>query len=212
MLATVPVRVPRAIREQQMLDAAVSVFARSGYVTASMEDVAAQAGITKPMVYAYLGTKEELFSACLRREGTRLMEALVEVVRPELAAEQQLWQGLRAFYGFVAAHRDGWDVLYRQGRALAPFAAQIDGMRARMVEVVGGMLGRAVQARGRVPDADDVEAMAYAFVGAAESVADWLIDHQEIAADRAASRMMSAVWLGAESLLRGEIWRPSGVD
>jgi AcrR family transcriptional regulator len=35
-------------------------------------------------VYAYLGSKEDLFVACLHREGTRLMEAIVDVVRAEL--------------------------------------------------------------------------------------------------------------------------------
>jgi AcrR family transcriptional regulator len=210
MLATVPIRVPRAIREQQMLDAAVAEFARSGFAAASMDDIAARAGITKPMVYAYLGTKEELFSACLRREATRLMEALVAVVGPELPADLQLWRGLQAFYGFVADHRDGWDVLYRQGRGIPPFAAEIAAMRVRMVEVVSGLLSRAVGARGRRSRPAEVEAMAYALVGAAESVADWLVDHPEITAEHAATRMMSAVWLGAESLLRGEVWhRPS---
>jgi AcrR family transcriptional regulator len=207
MLATVPTRVPRAVREQQMLDAAVAEFADRGYVAASMEDIATRAGITKPMVYAYLGTKEELFLACLRREGTRLMEALVAVVRPQLSAEDQLWQGLRAFYLYVTTRRDGWTVLHRRGRGLAPFGDDLAQMRARMVDIVTGMLGRAVADRGRTPNADDVEAMAYALVGAAESVADWLVDHEGISADRAATRMMSAVWLGAESLLRGEYWR-----
>ena len=51
-------RVPRAIREQQMLEAAVSVFGRLGFHAASMDEIAELAGISKPMVYAYLGTKE----------------------------------------------------------------------------------------------------------------------------------------------------------
>ncbi|MFD6734770.1 TetR/AcrR family transcriptional regulator, partial [Micromonospora aurantiaca] len=53
-------RLPRAVREQQMLDAAVKVFSRRGFHAASMDEIADDAGISKPMVYAYLGTKEEL--------------------------------------------------------------------------------------------------------------------------------------------------------
>ena len=56
-------RVPRTIRVEQMLDAAVGVFSTAGYHSASMDDIAERAGISKPMVYAYLGTKEELFIA-----------------------------------------------------------------------------------------------------------------------------------------------------
>ena len=60
-----------------MLDAAVRVFSQRGYHAASVDEIAETAGISKPMVYAYLGTKEELFTACLHREGIRLIEALV---------------------------------------------------------------------------------------------------------------------------------------
>jgi AcrR family transcriptional regulator len=51
-------RLPRAVREQQMLDAAVKVFSRRGFHAASMDEIAEDADISKPMVYAYLGTKE----------------------------------------------------------------------------------------------------------------------------------------------------------
>src|SRR5204862_679616 len=54
-------RLPRSVREQQMLDAAVAVFSAAGYHAASMDEISGRAGISKPMVYAYLGTKEELF-------------------------------------------------------------------------------------------------------------------------------------------------------
>jgi len=69
-------RLPREIREQQVLDAAVRVFSQHGFHTASMDEIAEVAGVSKPMVYAYLGTKEELFIACLRREAARLEDRL----------------------------------------------------------------------------------------------------------------------------------------
>lgn len=65
-----------------MLDAAVRIFSRHGYHGASMDEIAERAGISKPMVYAYLGTKEELFVACLHREGTRMMEAIAGAAAP----------------------------------------------------------------------------------------------------------------------------------
>ena len=54
-------RVPRAVREQQMLDAAVLTFARRGYAAASMDEIAEAAGVSKPLVYLYLNSKEDLF-------------------------------------------------------------------------------------------------------------------------------------------------------
>jgi AcrR family transcriptional regulator len=202
-------RLPRAVREQQMLDAAVRIFSRHGFHAASMDDIAESAGISKPMVYAYLGTKEELFIACLHREGTRLMEAIAAVGRDEhVPAEEQLWRGLRAFFKFVGAHRDGWSVLYRQARGTEPFAKELFEMRRRIVEVVAVLLDRAMAARVRTAGEGELEAAAYALVGAGESLADWLVDHPEADPERTAMRMMNFAWLGTDQLLRGEVWRP----
>jgi AcrR family transcriptional regulator len=205
-------RLPRAVREQQMLDAAVEVFSAAGFHDASMDEIAARAGISKPMVYAYLGSKEELFLACLHREGTRLMEAVASAVAsadaPPLPPDEQLWRGLRAFFAFVAEHRGGWSVLYRQARGTEPFVAELAAMRARMVDVVCGLLSRVIATSGREPRPVDVRAMAYALVGAGESLADWAVDHAEEPAEVTATRLMNVIWVGAGELLRGATWRP----
>ncbi|MFI6267608.1 TetR/AcrR family transcriptional regulator [Micromonospora zamorensis] len=209
-MSTVPAfkRLPRAVREQQMLDAAVKVFSRRGFHAASMDEIAEDAGISKPMVYAYLGTKEELFVACLHREGTRMMQAIAGAAAPDLPADERLWRGLRAFFGFVGAHRDGWAVLYRQARGEQPFAGELAAMRARLVEVVAGMLDHALRAEGREITAVDLEVVAYALVGATESLADWLADHPDADPEKTATRMMNVAWLGAAQLLHGAAWRP----
>ena len=208
MLATMPGRrLPRSVREIQMLDAAVVEFARLGFHAASMDDIAARAGVSKPMVYTYLGAKEDVFMACLHREGTRVMQAVVDVVDPELGPDEQLWHGMRAFFSYVAANRDGWSVLYRQGRG--PFAEEVAAMRARMIEVVTGMLARAVETRGRSPRTTDLIPLAYALVGAGESLADWLAEHPDEGPESVAGRLMNVVWLGAGPLLDGAKWQPS---
>ncbi|MGA8115530.1 MAG: helix-turn-helix domain-containing protein, partial [Actinocatenispora sp.] len=125
-----PKRLPRAVREQQMMDAAVTIFAQHGYHAASMEDVADRAGISKPMLYLYLGSKEDLFLACIRREAARVLEAVTSVVDDTLPPDQQLWHGLRAFYAVIAEHRDAWTVLHQQAPAHGdPFAAEVAGLR-----------------------------------------------------------------------------------
>jgi AcrR family transcriptional regulator len=188
-----------------MLDAAVRVFSGRGFHAASMDEIAETAGISKPMVYAYLGTKEELFIACVHREATRLMEAIASVVELDLPIEEQLWRGLRAFFAFVGAHREGWSVLYRQARGQQPFAVEVAAMRRRMVDVAAGVLARMIESAGaRTPHPDDLTAMAYALVGAGESLADWVVDHAEEDPEVTATRMMNFVWLGANDLLRGE--------
>src|SRR5215212_1597600 len=64
-------RVPRAVREREMLAVAERAFAARGYHAASVDGIAEAAGITKPMVYAYFGSKEGLYRACMRAARER---------------------------------------------------------------------------------------------------------------------------------------------
>jgi len=200
-------RLPRAVREQQLLDAAVVVFSKRGYHSASVDEIADTAGISKPMVYEYVGTKEELFVAVLHREGARLIGAIAAASGDDLSPDEQLWRGLRAFIGFVASHRDGWSVLYGQARGQEPFAAVLAQMRARMAEIVAGMLARSVAVAGLAVRAEELLTMGYALVGAAEALADWVVEHPDEEPDVTATRLMNVVWMGIGRLLRGETWR-----
>ena len=130
-------RLPRAVREKQILDAAVKVFSQHGYHMASMDVISEVAGVSKPMIYSYLGAKEELFGHCVRRESNRLLEAVRNGIRLDVPPDMQLWHGLRSFYGFVAEYRESWIVLHRHALTSGdPFAEEVTALRTRAVELV----------------------------------------------------------------------------
>jgi len=203
-------RLPRAVRERQIMDAAVDVFSRLGFHAASMDEISEVAGISKPMLYAYLGSKEELFATCIRRESTVMMEAIAGGVEADQPPDVQLWSGLRAFFGFVGENRASWQVLHRQASSQGgPFAAELAEMRGRAVSLVAALLARSSQSQD-VPSASEQEAesLAAALVGAGESLADWWLDHPEEPAGVVASRLMNLVWMGFGDLVVGNIWHP----
>jgi AcrR family transcriptional regulator len=204
-------RLPRAVREQQMMDAAVSVFARRGYSNASMDEVAERAGISKPMVYLYLGSKEELFLACIQREVRRFGDAILAAADPALEPDQQLQRGLRAFFTVVAEHRDAWAVLHEQAPAHGePFAGEAGRLRATTIELVGELIARAVRTRGsRQAKRDDTVALAHALVGSCESLADWTLGRPAEPAELTTARAMNFAWQGLDRLLHGEVWHPT---
>ncbi len=84
-------RVPRAVREREMIEVAQRVFAERGYHAASVDAIAEGAGITKPMVYAYFGSKEGLYVACMERARRRLFEAIDEAADADAPPDEQLW-------------------------------------------------------------------------------------------------------------------------
>lgn len=198
-------RLPRAVRQRQMLDAAVEVFSRSGFHPASMDEIADAAGVSKPMIYAYLGSKDDLFSACIVREAERLMERITVAVPTGLTPDERLYCGLLAFFEFVAEYRDGWIVLYRQARVQGTFAGKITALRERIIVVVAGLLA------GAADEADEsarAHAMptAYALVGAAEALSDWGLEHPEQTPRQLAHRLMDLLWTGFGGLAQGEHW------
>jgi AcrR family transcriptional regulator len=207
-------RVPRAQREQQMLDAAVRVFSRSGYHAASMDEIAEECDVSKPMLYLYLGSKEELFAACIRREADRLIARFAEAADPSLDPGDQLFRGLTAFFAFVAEHRDSWVVLYQQARAQGePVVAEVAAARAEVSGAVTALLRRAVREAGDdVPgprsaesrtDRGEAAAMAAIITGAADALAGWVLDTGPEPAEESARRLMSVIWIGLEPRLRG---------
>lgn len=60
-------RVPRDVRERQIVALAEALFLERGYQGASMEELARRAGVSKPIVYDLVGSKEQLFDACVAR-------------------------------------------------------------------------------------------------------------------------------------------------
>ncbi len=181
------------MRERQILDAAIVVFSRHGFHRASMDDIAEAAGVSKPMIYAYLGSKDDLFTACIRREAVRLMEVISAAVPAGLVPpDARLHRGLLAFFEFVTEYRDGWIVLYRQARVHGSFAGEIAAARERIIVMVAALLARSSG------DEAHAQAMpvAYALVGAAEALSDWGLEHPEETPEALVSRLMDVIWTG----------------
>ncbi len=195
-----------------MMDAAVRVFGRQGYRGASMDEVAELAGVSKPLVYLYLKSKEDLFTACIRREARALTEAVRGGVGDAaLPADRQLWEGLHAFFRYTAENPDGWAVLHVQARTHGePFAAEVAAMRAELVVFVTQLIAVEARAAHRDPDLPEreVAGLAQALVGAAESLAAWANTTEGISARQAAATLMNFAWAGLGNLIAGRPWTP----
>ncbi|MCZ0979988.1 TetR/AcrR family transcriptional regulator [Streptomyces diastatochromogenes] len=203
-------RLPRAVRERQMVDAAVRCFARSGYQAASMDEIAELAGVSKPLVYLYLGSKEELFTTVIRREAGALLRAVAAGVGGDgVPPDERLWSGLLAFFTYAAEHQDSWVVLSRQARTHGePFAGEAARMREEIVGFVAGLIGEAAGEAEVALGGRDVEALAQALVGSAESLAGWANETSGVTAKEAAETLMNFAWAGLGNLMKSERWSP----
>ena len=167
-------RMARHERERQMLEVAGRSFAARGFHAVSMDEIAKHAGISKPMLYHYFGSKEGLYVAYVRQQGSALLAAMRDATDPAAPSAERLWEGTLAFLRYVDEHRPGWALLYREAVSQGgPLAAEVAELRARIAAIVHRLL---LGAAG--PDGDESsEMLAHAFVGAGESVANWWLEH-----------------------------------
>ena len=190
-------RLPRAVREQQMLDAAVKVFAQNGFRDTSMDAIASEEQISKPMLYLYYGSKEELFSACIARESGLFIDAMSVGFDPNLSQREQARTVIKEFLRFVHEHRQSWRVLYRVAIGTASFAQIVSDSRQRVTEMVTQL----IKAGTTVEGASDIdfELTAVALVGASEAVAD-RITEGDVDLDTATDLLVGIVWRGLKGI------------
>jgi AcrR family transcriptional regulator len=185
-------RLPRAVREQQMLDAAVQMFSLNGYHETSMDTIAAEAQISKPMLYLYYGSKEDLFGACLNREMGRFIDAVRADIDFEQSPKDLLRNTIGSFLRYIDANRASWIVMYTQATSSQVFAQTVREGREQIIELVAGL----VRAGSRTPRPDaDHEMMAVALVGAGEAMAT-RVSTGDIDVDAAAELMIELFWHG----------------
>ena len=95
-------------RRTGILDAALAVFSQSGYHSASIDDIAREAGVSKALIYEHFASKQELYADLIARNVRELTQriggALVGVELESGAA--RLATGLDAFFAFVEERRD----------------------------------------------------------------------------------------------------------
>jgi AcrR family transcriptional regulator len=194
-------KVPRAIREPQMLEVAGRVFAAHGFHEASMDEIAEAAGVSKPMLYSYFGSKEGLYFAYVNGAYRELIGAIDEAAAtagPDL--EEQIRRGSLAYYTYVGENRDSFRVLFRE---IGDPGGEVAGQRHRLVRRVAATINAMVvasEARSWRPV--DAEVLAEGWIGAARSMADWWLDHPELSAEEMTDRLLDLMLGGVRSFCK----------
>ena len=190
-------RLPRSERELQMLETARIMFAERGFAAVTMEELAAEAGVTKPLLYNHFGNKERLYLACMEPAA----EALVDTVAAAVAATETpgaaLRAGVHAFFIFVDADRSAWRVLFDETLpAGAEPARRAAEQRERLAALVAAAELDRVPAERREASRIEIEALATAMLGAAEALARWWLRTEAMTAADAAELLVRTLERG----------------
>lgn len=186
-------RVPRAEREEQILQAAEAVFAARGVRAASMDEIAERVGVTKPLLYEYFGSKDGLVVACIARARAELLERTLQAVAGAGSHEERMRLGVLAFFEFIGEHAAAWAVLRGEAEmAVGAAAAAVEEIRSQQTDYVAGVL------RGYpdLPDDDRLRGYADVVVGACERLAMRMERDPDLDAQTATSLVMDVIWTG----------------
>jgi AcrR family transcriptional regulator len=191
----------RAAREREILEAAERIFGERGYQGTSMDDVAAQVGVSKPLIYQYYGSKDGLFLACLARLRGHLLETVSDAVMAAADAEDALYAGFLAWFRFLDEHPQAWSVLVDEGMLSAgPAAEATDEVRAAFIELIATMVRMNLPA-DRGADDDEIQIVAQSISGATERLAIWRTRSATPPAPEKVARILhDLLWQGLHTL------------
>jgi AcrR family transcriptional regulator len=182
-------RVPRAVRERQLVELAEQLFAERGFARTSMEELARRAGVTKPVIYELFESKDGLFRACVDRAIERMAASIVEAFRSETEPEARLRAGGLAFLRFARDNRVAWDLMGMQGR----FADQAQTVRRDQAQLIRTLMAE-IAPEGTDPQ--ELEAVAYAVNSAYEGAAHWMWEHPDAPVEQVADWIVALLLPG----------------
>jgi AcrR family transcriptional regulator len=182
-------RVPRAVRERQLVELAEQLFAERGYAGASMEELSRRAGVTKPVVYELFQSKDGLFRVCVDRAIEHMAASIVDAFRSETDPEDRLRAGGLAFLRFARDNRVAWDLMAMQGR----FADQAATVRRSQAQLIRALMEELAP---EGTDPRELEAVAYAVNSAYEGAANWMWEHPDVPAEELADWIVALLLPG----------------
>jgi AcrR family transcriptional regulator len=191
-------RVPRELRRRQVIAEAERLFVERGFHATSMDELATRVGVSKPVIYDLVGSKELLFHEIM----TTIADGLAARVGGAVAAEpdpaKRLDAGALAFFEFVDDHRGAWEAL--QSSESSPVSTAIAGIRERQAALVVDLLTQGAEALGVAVEPIQIDAAAHAINGAFEALASWWQGHPELAPADVAALLTSLVGPGLVGL------------
>lgn len=185
-------------RRAQILDVARRVFGSSGFHEVSMDDVAREAGVTKPTLYDHFPSKKDLYLALIDSDLESLHGRVRGALEGSSGNRERIRASFQAYFDFVDEHAAGFRLLMQEaiggdaevrsriGRVRSEIAGEVADL---IVRESGGLLTRARAAT-----------VALALVGMVETVADAHTGWHSAARGDAVETLVRFAWRGITGL------------
>ncbi len=183
-------------RREQLLDVGRRLFAERGLEGTSIEEIAARADVSKPVVYEHFGGKEGLYAVVVDREverfltmATRVLEGEDKMAKFEVAAVELL--------RYIQDNSDGFRILVRDSNPSSG-----SGTYASLISDIAGLveyiLGDVLKSRGYDPKLAPMYAQM--LVGMVAFTGQWWLDARKPELEEVAAHLVNLAWNGLSKL------------
>jgi AcrR family transcriptional regulator len=184
-------RLPVAERRELIVEAAGRLFGERGYDGARLDDIAAAAGVTKPILYRHFDSKRDLYLVLLARHRDDL-QSFTGAVPPEGSHRERLRAVLEIWLTYVEAHAYAWKMLFRDTGGGPEVHAFRQEVHARAREVLVEMIRS--PGESRIPTRE-LEPLAELLSMGMASLVLWWMDNPDVSRS-ALIDAMTRVWMG----------------
>jgi AcrR family transcriptional regulator len=169
-------RLPADERRALIVEAAGHLFGQRGYAGTTLDDIAAAANVTKPMLYRHFDSKKALYLALLARHRDDLPRFAAEVAS-DVSPESRVEAILDSWLQYVEQHGYAWRMLFRDTTGDEEIQAFRLAVQARAREVMAALLEQEPEIS--VPP-QAVEPLAEFLRAGGAGLALWWLDHPEV--------------------------------
>ncbi|WP_018653368.1 TetR/AcrR family transcriptional regulator [Actinomadura flavalba] len=184
-------------RREQLLDIGRTLFAERGLGATSVEEIAAAAGVSKPVVYEHFGGKEGLYAVVVDREFEKLLALITEALTSAIHYRRKLESAALALLEYIEENPDGFRILVRDshgGTGTGSYASLLSEIASEVEHLMASELDR--------HDYDDKFAPMYAqmLVGMVALTGQWWLDVRRPKREEVAAHVVNLAWNGLAGL------------
>nr|WP_141631272.1 TetR/AcrR family transcriptional regulator [Mobilicoccus pelagius] len=180
-------------RREQLVAVGRTVFADNGFEGTTVEEIAARAGVSKPVVYEHFGGKEGLYAVVVDREIQTLLDAITGALEGRAHARALLEGAALALLDYVENSSEGFRILVRDsptGQSTGSFASLISDVASQVEHILGA------EFTSRGLDAASAPIYAQMLVGMVALTGQWWLDSPTFAKEEVASHLVNLAWNG----------------
>ncbi|SFK20394.1 transcriptional regulator, TetR family [Cellulomonas sp. KH9] len=186
-------------RRAQLLDVSRTLFAEKGFDNTSVEEIAARAGVSKPVVYEHFGGKEGVYAVVVDREIQALTGALTGALEGGGHPRALLERTTLALLSYIEASEAGFRILVRDSpvaQATGTFSSLIGDVATQVEHLLAN------EFRKRGLDARTAPIYAQMLVGMVALTGQWWLDARSPRKAEVAAHLVNLAWNGLEALER----------